>query len=222
MFGMQYSISVENQPYPVLCTLSPNGCTAHVPDFPKVTAQAPTLDAALLEVKQQIQKALRQYKNPPIPTKQEQIVVPQNSVLVLVKASWQHWPFLYWPVNSAKFIHKKRPGGWKFQPSGRSRFAVLGSFWGQSYQIVTIFAIKQKKARWNLSFQRAFVVWVWQKRYPAVYLFFYRKPLRLFFDYSCSISAFAINWDVSNSLYQYILLIEHANARVRLRVLFFG
>ena len=87
MFGMQYSISVENQPYPVLCTLSPDGCTAHVPDFPKVTAQAPTLDAALLEVKQQIEKALRQYKNPPIPTKQEQIVVPQNSVLVLVKAS---------------------------------------------------------------------------------------------------------------------------------------
>ena len=41
----------------------------------------------VLEVKQQIQKALRQYKNPPIPTKQEQIVVPNNSVLVLVKAS---------------------------------------------------------------------------------------------------------------------------------------
>ena len=86
MFGMQYSISVENQPYPVLCTLSADGCTAHVPDFPKVTAQAPTMDAALLEVKQQIQKALRQYKNPPIPTKHEQIVVPNNSVLVLVKA----------------------------------------------------------------------------------------------------------------------------------------
>ena len=87
MFGMQYSISVENQPYPVLCTLSAGGCTAHVPDFPKITTQAASLDAALLEVKQQIQKALRQYKNPPIPTKQEQIVVPQNSVLVLVKAS---------------------------------------------------------------------------------------------------------------------------------------
>ena len=86
LFGMQYNISVENQPYPVLCTLSQNGCTAHVPDFPKITTQASTLDAALLEVKQQIQKALRQYKNPPIPTKQEQIVVPQNSVLVLVKA----------------------------------------------------------------------------------------------------------------------------------------
>ena len=87
MFGMQYSISVENPPYPVLCTLSADGCTAHVSDFPKITTQAPTLEAALLEVKQQIQKALRQYKNPPIPTKQEQIVVPNNSVLVLVKAS---------------------------------------------------------------------------------------------------------------------------------------
>ena len=86
MFGMRYSISVENRPYPVLCTLSPDGCTAHVPDFPKVTAQAPTLDASLLEVKQQIEKALRQYKNPPIPTKQDQIVVPTNGVLVLVKA----------------------------------------------------------------------------------------------------------------------------------------
>ncbi len=70
MFGIQYSISAKNQPYPVLCTLSADGCTAHVPDFPKVTAQAPTLDAALLEVKQQIEKALCQYKNPPIPTKQ--------------------------------------------------------------------------------------------------------------------------------------------------------
>ena len=53
----------------------------------KIATQAATLDATLLEVKQQIQKALRQYKNPPIPTKQEQIVVPDNSVLVLVKAS---------------------------------------------------------------------------------------------------------------------------------------
>ena len=57
------------------------------PDFPKITTQAPTLEAALFEVKQQIEKALRQYKNPPIPTKQDQIVVPTNSVLVLVKAS---------------------------------------------------------------------------------------------------------------------------------------
>ena len=71
----------------MLCTLSADGCTTHVPYFPKITTQAATLEAARLEVKQQIEKALRQYKNPPIPTKQEQIVVPDNSVLVLVKAS---------------------------------------------------------------------------------------------------------------------------------------
>ena len=52
MFRMQYSISVENQPYPVLCTLSADGCTTHVPDFPKITTQAASLDAALLEAKQ--------------------------------------------------------------------------------------------------------------------------------------------------------------------------
>ena len=71
----------------MLCTLSADGCTAHVPDFPKIEVQTPTLDAALLEVKQQIEKAMRQYKNPPIPTKQEQIVMPNNSVMALVKAS---------------------------------------------------------------------------------------------------------------------------------------
>lgn len=86
MFGVRYSISVENQPYPVICTITADGCTAHAPDFPKIAIHAATLDAALLEVKQQIQKGLHQYKYPPIPTRQEQIVVPDNSVLVLVKA----------------------------------------------------------------------------------------------------------------------------------------
>ena len=84
MLGVRYNISVENQPYPVLCTITANGCTAHTPDFPKIEIHTPTLDAALLEVKQLIQKALHKY--PPIPTRQEQIVVPDNSVLVLVKA----------------------------------------------------------------------------------------------------------------------------------------
>ena len=36
-------------------------------------------DTALLEVKQQIQKGLHQYKYPPIPTRQEQIVVPTTA-----------------------------------------------------------------------------------------------------------------------------------------------
>ena len=126
MFGMRYSISVENQPYPVLCTLSADGCTAHVPDFPKITTQAATLDAALLEVKQQIQKALRQYKNPPIPTKQEQIVVPNNSVLIPSKrADYADRFYFYLPTpqnlstKSARTVEKlNRPG------------AVVLPFWG--------------------------------------------------------------------------------------------
>ena len=35
----------------------------------------------------------------------------------------------------------------KYLLCNSSYFAVLGSFWGQSYQLVTTFAILQKKAR---------------------------------------------------------------------------
>ena len=86
LFAMPVELSVERQPYPVLLRLTPEGCTAHLPDFPKVQITAPTMDAALLAAKQQIEKALRQYRYPPAPTRQEQIVVPENCVLVLMKA----------------------------------------------------------------------------------------------------------------------------------------
>ena len=79
-----------------------------------------------------------------------------------------HRTYIYLPTPQ-DCIYNKCPGCWKSQPSGRSHFAVLGSFWGQSYQLVTTFSIRQKKARWNLSFQRAFIVWVWQKRNPRYY-----------------------------------------------------
>lgn len=85
LFTMPFDLSVESQPYPVLCTMTEQGCTAYAPDFPKLQITAPTLDVALLEAKDKIAKALRQYKNPPIPTKQEQIVAPPNSVLILLK-----------------------------------------------------------------------------------------------------------------------------------------
>ena len=58
MLGVRYNISVENQPYPVLCTITADGCTAHVPDFPKIAVHTLTLDATLLEVKQLIKKPL--------------------------------------------------------------------------------------------------------------------------------------------------------------------
>ena len=45
------------------------------------------MEAALMEAKKQIQKALRQFKYPPIPTRQEDIVVPGNSVLILLRTA---------------------------------------------------------------------------------------------------------------------------------------
>ncbi len=87
LFGMNLEISVEQQPYPVLFTMTSQGCSAFAPDFPKLLIHADSLDSALLLAKQQIQKALRQFKYPPIPTRQEEIIVPENSVLILLKTA---------------------------------------------------------------------------------------------------------------------------------------
>ena len=87
LFGMSLEISVEQQPYPVLFTATEEGRKAFAPDFPKIQIQAGTMEAALMEAKKQIQKALSQFKYPPIPTRQEDIVVPENSVLILLKTA---------------------------------------------------------------------------------------------------------------------------------------
>jgi len=54
---------------------------------------------------------------------EEQIILPQNSVPVLVQAGW---PLLYLPANSAKFIHKSARTVEKFSRPG----AVILPFWG--------------------------------------------------------------------------------------------
>lgn len=84
---LSLEISVEQQPYPVLFTVTEEGCKAFAPDFPKIQIQAGTMETALMEAKKQIQKALSQFKYPPIPTRQEDIVVQENSVLILLKTA---------------------------------------------------------------------------------------------------------------------------------------
>ena len=54
---------------------------------PKLPHKQPRWTLPCWKSSSKSKKALRQYKNPPIPTKQEQIVVPDNSALILVKAS---------------------------------------------------------------------------------------------------------------------------------------
>ena len=123
MFGMQYSISVENQPYPVLCTLFPDGCTTHVPDFPKIATQAASLDAALLEAKQQIQKALHQYKNRRFPPNRNRSSCQTTACWYSSKQVDRSYFYLPTPQNlstkSARTVEIfNRPG------------AVVFPFWG--------------------------------------------------------------------------------------------
>ena len=42
------------------------------------------MEAALMEAKKQIQKALRQFKYPPILTRLDDFVVPDNRVLIIL------------------------------------------------------------------------------------------------------------------------------------------
>ena len=73
--------------YPILYTPGEDGCTLYAPDFPNLQITAPTMDAGLLEMKEKLHKALRQYKYPPTPTRQEQIVVPATGFLLLIRVA---------------------------------------------------------------------------------------------------------------------------------------
>ena len=118
--------AVPQPPYPVLYTLSPDGCTAHVPDFPKITTQAATLDAALLEVKQQIQKPCSSTRTRPFLQNKNKLSYRRTAYWYSSKrADYADRSYIYLPTpqnlstKSARAVEKfNRPG------------AVSLSFWG--------------------------------------------------------------------------------------------
>ena len=87
LYDMAFEMPVEGASYPILCTPGEDGCTLYAPDFPNLQITAPTMDAGLLEMKEKLHKALRQYKYPPTPTRQEQIVVPATGFLLLIRVA---------------------------------------------------------------------------------------------------------------------------------------
>ena len=87
LYDMAFEMPVEDASYPILCTPGEDGCTLYAPDFPNLQITAPTMDAGLLEMKEKLHKALRQYKYPPTPTRQEQIVVPATGFLLLIRVA---------------------------------------------------------------------------------------------------------------------------------------
>ena len=87
LYDMAFEMPVEDASYPILCTPGEDGCPLYAPDFPNLQITAPTMDAGLLERKEKLHKALRQYKYPPAPTRQEQIVVPATGFLLLIRVA---------------------------------------------------------------------------------------------------------------------------------------
>lgn len=87
LYDMAFEMPVEDASYPILCTPGEDGCTLYAPDFPNLQITAPTMDAGLLEMKEKLHKALRQYKYPPAPTRQEQIVMPATGFLLLIRVA---------------------------------------------------------------------------------------------------------------------------------------
>ena len=72
-------------------------------------------------------KPYASHKNPPIPTKQEQIVVHRTACWYSSRrADRTDRSYFYLPTR--KIYPQKRPNGWKSQAVRRSRFIVFGSF----------------------------------------------------------------------------------------------
>ena len=123
LYDMAFEMPVEDASYPILCTPGEDGCTLYAPDFPNLQITAPTMDAGLLEMKEKLHKALRQYKYPPAPHQ-----TGTN------RGASHRVPAAH-PGGIKKF---NREPAFQSQVPGQFFKTVLGSFWGQNQQILRI------------------------------------------------------------------------------------
>ena len=87
LYDIPIELPIDGTIYPVLCRPTDDGCTLYVPDFPNLEVKAPTMQEALMKVKERILGRLRLYIHPPVPSKQEKIVVPDTCFLMLVNVA---------------------------------------------------------------------------------------------------------------------------------------
>ena len=87
LYDIPVDLPIDGTTYPVLCRPTDDGCTLYVPDFPNLEVNAPTMQEALMKVKERILGRMRLYIHPPVPSKQEKIVVPDTCFLMLVNVA---------------------------------------------------------------------------------------------------------------------------------------
>ena len=121
----------------MLCTLSADGCTAHVPDFPKVTAQAPTLDAPCSRSSSKSKKPCANTRTCPFPQNKNKLSYRRTACWYSSRrADYTDRSYIYLPTPQN--LSTKAPGRLKNSAVRRSRFIVLGSKLPECYHFFHI------------------------------------------------------------------------------------
>ena len=87
LYEMPIEMPIKGISYPVLCTPVKDGCRLYVPDFPNMELVTPNVQEGMLEIRNRIQTRMKLYNEPPVPTRQDRILVPNPSFLILVNVA---------------------------------------------------------------------------------------------------------------------------------------